>query len=158
MWSPKLLGLTPRSARWSGGSEKARARLTHGRPNFAMPTKVREAEADLAAELRQVKKERARVTQARDTSESRHGPRPVCARYKQPVLSLAVRRAVADRLLESQILLTDDAEGADGDKPAAAPCRAGYDRAIHRGHSPGRPACGLSVPSSQVNAMNTSLP
>ena len=53
---------------------------------FAKPAKVREAEADLVAELRRVKKELTRVTEERDILKNRHGSQPACVRYKQPVL------------------------------------------------------------------------
>lgn len=50
------------------------------RSQFAKPAKVREAEADLAVELRRVKKELARVTEERDILKNRSGPQPACAR------------------------------------------------------------------------------
>lgn len=50
------------------------------RAHFATPATVREAEADLAVELRRVKKELARVTEERDILKNRFGPQPACAR------------------------------------------------------------------------------
>jgi sulfate/thiosulfate transport system substrate-binding protein len=43
--------------------------------------------------------------------KNRHGPQSACARYKQPVLSSAVWRAVADCLLEGQTPLKNVAHG-----------------------------------------------
>lgn len=47
---------------------------------FSKPAKVREAEADLAVELRRVKKELTRVTEERDILKNCSGPQPACAR------------------------------------------------------------------------------
>jgi transposase len=66
---------------------------------------------DHEAENRRLKRELARVTEERDILKNRHGPLPACARYKQPVLLLAVRRAVADGLLEGQTPLKNVAHG-----------------------------------------------
>ncbi len=44
---------------------------------------------DHEAENRRLKRELPRVTEERDILKNRHGPRPACARYKQPVLLLA---------------------------------------------------------------------
>ena len=47
---------------------------------FSKPVTVRSSEADLAAELRRVKKELVRVTEERDILKNRPGPLPACAR------------------------------------------------------------------------------
>ena len=54
---------------------------------FSRPAKViKEVDAQ-ADEIRRLKRDLARVTEERDILKNRHGPRPACARYKQPVLS-----------------------------------------------------------------------
>jgi transposase len=78
---------------------------------FSQPLTVRNSEADLAAELRRVKKEMVRATEEGDELKNRHGSQPACARYKQPVLPSVVWRAVADRLLEGQTPLKNVAHG-----------------------------------------------
>lgn len=48
-----------------------------------------EAPVDIHAELKRLRRENAVLKQERDILKNRHGPRPACARYKQPVLLLA---------------------------------------------------------------------
>ena len=45
---------------------------------------------DHEAENRRLKRELARVTEERDILKNGRGPRPACARYKQPALSSMV--------------------------------------------------------------------
>jgi transposase len=56
---------------------------------FSRPAKVIQEVDAQADEIRRLKRDLLRVTEERDILQNRHGPRPACARYKQPVLLLA---------------------------------------------------------------------
>ena len=66
---------------------------------------------ELALENERLRRENRILREERDILKNRHGSLPACARYKQPVLLLAVRRAVADGLLEGQTPLKNVAHG-----------------------------------------------
>ena len=72
---------------------------------------VSQEDRELALENKRLRRENRILREERDILKNRHGPQPACARYKQPVLSSVVWRAVADRLLEGQTPLKNVAHG-----------------------------------------------
>lgn len=108
---PKLRIGATRCARWPSDLGVSTKSIYMWQKQFSRPAKViQEADAQ-ADEIRRLKRDLARVTEERDILKNRHGPRPACARYKQPVLPSMALRAVADCLLEGQTPLKNVAHG-----------------------------------------------
>ena len=56
---------------------------------FSEEAKVPAQDAELLRENERLRKENRILREEREVLKNRHGPRPACARYKQPVLLLA---------------------------------------------------------------------